>query len=82
LLFRKFVTTPMPLDINDEDLFLDQVSLREKIRTNIDRNGWNTDGGFYSSTIVRARYLVTQVREQIAELALGTGSNVTVDDLQ
>ncbi|KAK6062539.1 hypothetical protein SCUP515_13265 [Seiridium cupressi] len=81
LLFRKFITTPMPLDIKDEDLFLDQKSLIEKVRTTVDDKGWNTEGGFYSATYIRARYIMAQFREQIAEIALGNDRQATVDDL-
>ncbi|KAM0809602.1 hypothetical protein AB5N19_09946 [Seiridium cardinale] len=81
LLFRKFITTPMPLDIKDEDLFLDQKSLIEKVRTTVDDKGWNTEGGFYSATYIRARYKMAQFREQIAEIALGNDCQATVDDL-
>ncbi|KAK9414545.1 hypothetical protein SUNI508_11118 [Seiridium unicorne] len=81
LLFRKFITTPMPLDIKDEDLFLDQKSLIEKVRTTVDDKGWNTEGGFYSVTYIRARYIMAQFREQIAEIALGNDRQATVDDL-
>ncbi|ETS73302.1 hypothetical protein PFICI_14907 [Pestalotiopsis fici W106-1] len=81
LLFRKFVTTPMPLDISDQDLFLDQASLLKKIQNSVDDKGWNTNGEFFSSTIVRARYMVAQIREHIAEIALGNDSQTTADEL-
>lgn len=71
----------MPLDIKDEDLFLDQQSLLERVRTTTDKNGWNTENGFYSGTYIRARYQLALVREQIAEIALGHDCQETADDL-
>lgn len=81
LLFRKFVTTPMPLDISDQDLFLERSSLLEKIKRSVDNKGWNISGEFYSSTVVRARYMVAQIREHIAEIALGNDSQTNADEL-
>lgn len=72
----------MPLDIKDEYLFLDQESLSEKARTTVDEKGWNTEGGFYSATINRARYMLAQIREQIAEIALGNDFNASVADIR
>lgn len=81
LLFRKFVTTPMPLDISDQDLFLDQEDLLRKIESSVDSRGWSTSGEFSSSTIIRARYMVAQIREHIAEIALGHDSQISADEL-
>lgn len=71
----------MPLDIKDEDLVLDQGSLLETIKTTVDENGWNIENGFFSGTVIRARYQLALVREQIAEIALGHDCRETVDHL-
>ncbi|KAH8197694.1 hypothetical protein TruAng_008153 [Truncatella angustata] len=71
----------MPLDLEDEFLFLDQESLLEKVRTTIDEKGWDKGGGSHSSTYTRARYMMAEIREQIAEIALGNEYCATVDDL-
>lgn len=72
----------MPLDISDQDLFLERSSLLEKIKRSVDNKGWNISGEFYSSTVVRARYMVAQIREHIAEIALGNDSQTNADELQ
>ncbi|KAI1869209.1 uncharacterized protein JN550_005839 [Neoarthrinium moseri] len=82
LISQMFVTTPMPLDLKDDYFFLDHESRLEKMRTTLDEKGWNTEGGFYSSTYIRARLMLAKITEQIAVIALGTGSHTTRDDLQ
>ncbi|KAI4593136.1 hypothetical protein KJ359_010060 [Pestalotiopsis sp. 9143b] len=71
----------MPLDISDQDLFLDQEDLLKKIESSVDSRGWSTSGEFFSSTIIRARYMVAQIREHIAEIALGHDSQISADEL-
>ncbi|KAI0123391.1 hypothetical protein BJ170DRAFT_587235, partial [Xylariales sp. AK1849] len=82
LLSQKFVTTPMPLDLKDDYLFLGHEARVEKVRNTLDERGWNTEGGFYSSTYTRARFMLAKIREQIAGIALGSESHTSVEDLQ
>ncbi|RYP55434.1 hypothetical protein DL769_010176 [Monosporascus sp. CRB-8-3] len=70
LLCRRYTTTPLPLDIKDEDLFSDEATLAKAVDY-VDEKGWNTRGQLYSSTYIRARALIASIREEIFEVALG-----------
>ncbi|RYO96268.1 hypothetical protein DL766_002326 [Monosporascus sp. MC13-8B] len=70
LLCRRYTSTPLPLDIKDEDLFSDEATLAKTVDY-VDENGWNTRGQLYSSTFIRARALIASIREEIFEVALG-----------
>jgi hypothetical protein len=79
LLSYRFSSTPLPLDISDEDLLSDGGL--EKIAEDLDKNGWNTKGIIYSTTTLRARNAFMVVRGEILEMALshspeGTASRI------
>ncbi|KAH8678187.1 hypothetical protein BX600DRAFT_431479 [Xylariales sp. PMI_506] len=82
LLHRKFITTPMPLDLTDDDLFLDRDSLIRRAEETVSQNtGWNTENGLYSATYVRARGILAKFREAIAEMAVADESSTSIDDV-
>ncbi|KAH8664248.1 hypothetical protein BX600DRAFT_296113 [Xylariales sp. PMI_506] len=81
LLSQKFVTTPMPLDLKDDYLFLGYEARMHKVRTTLDERGWNTEGGLYSSTYIRARFMLAKISEDIAVIALGTDSATSIQDI-
>ncbi|KAK2601669.1 hypothetical protein QQS21_004743 [Conoideocrella luteorostrata] len=65
----RFATTPLPLDISDDELLnSDAKSLGSS--PNIDENGWNTKGQIYSVTVMRAKVMIDLVKEDILEIAL------------
>lgn len=66
LLSRKFVSTPLPLDIADEVL-LGIAPWHDGL---VDANGWNTLGKIYSTTTMRARASLGFIRDAILEIAL------------
>lgn len=69
LLSSKFATTPLPLDVSDEELLTSEgQSLAHS--PNIDRDGWNTKGEIYSVTYLRARMMLALVKEELLEIAL------------
>ncbi|RYP53083.1 hypothetical protein DL768_001860 [Monosporascus sp. mg162] len=70
LLCRRYTSTPLPLDIKDEDLFSDEATLAKTVDY-VDDKGWNTRGQVYPSTFIRARALIASIREEIFEVALG-----------
>ncbi|RYP42226.1 hypothetical protein DL767_000390 [Monosporascus sp. MG133] len=70
LLCRRYTSTPLPLDIKDEDLFSDEATLAKTVDY-VDDKGWNTRGQVYTSTYIRARALIVFIREEIFEVALG-----------
>ncbi|RYP62340.1 hypothetical protein DL771_009779 [Monosporascus sp. 5C6A] len=70
LLCRRYTSTPLPLDIKDEDLFSDEATLAKTVDY-VDDKGWNTRGQLYPSTFIRARALIASIGEEIFEVALG-----------
>lgn len=74
LLSRRYFSTPLPLDIRDED-FIDNDTLMNAVRA-LDDRGWNTDGGMYPTTVIRARCMTAFVRDELFEIALSKGSFV------
>jgi hypothetical protein len=68
LLSRRFSSTPLPLDMSDELLLKTPPTSFEDCR--VDENGWNIDGKIYPTTTLRARALLSYVRDEILEIAL------------
>lgn len=70
-LSRRFVSTPLPLDVNDYDL-LSGAKSKGSIsqRYSLNRNGWNTHGEIYGATLHRARAMLAFIRDEILEVAL------------
>lgn len=68
-LSRRFSSTPLPLDISEE-LLLSNPPLTDYSDCRVDENGWSTDGKIYLSTTLRARAMLSYVRDEILEIAL------------
>ncbi|KAK7403538.1 hypothetical protein QQX98_010717 [Neonectria punicea] len=81
LMSRRYCSTPLPLDIRDEDLASDEASLARGVQS-LDDRGWNTEGGLYLATLIRARCMIAFVRDELIEVALGKGVTVTLDHLR
>ncbi|OGM41845.1 hypothetical protein ABOM_009633 [Aspergillus bombycis] len=64
---RHYCVLKPPLDIDDD---VDPPNYERSLQM-LDSNGWNTDGKRRPSTIVRLRFLLATVREEILELHLG-----------
>ncbi|GKT43044.1 thiamine repressible genes regulatory protein thi1 [Colletotrichum spaethianum] len=77
-LSRRYVLTPLPLDISDEVLAGDEKTTA-KATSSLDAQGWNPDGALYSVTMWRARYRFMQIRDEIFEVALGAESSISGD---
>jgi hypothetical protein len=69
MLSHRYSSTPLPLDLSDEQLLSDPASLSESIGR-LDGNGWSTDGQIYSTTILRARTSFSFIRGEILDIAL------------
>lgn len=80
LLTRHYVTTPFPLDLKDEDLLADERTFRNAVATNLDPSGWDKKNGLYSSTILRARAMLSLIRDEIFEIALGKNAATTATE--
>ncbi|ROW04898.1 hypothetical protein VMCG_04902 [Cytospora schulzeri] len=70
LLSRKYMLTPLPLDLCDEVLLSDPDTIAKAVEA-LDDNGWNKDGKCYSTTIVRARRMLASVKDEVMEVSLG-----------
>ncbi|KAI1291192.1 hypothetical protein F5Y03DRAFT_400914 [Xylaria venustula] len=70
LMTSRYVITPLPLDLNDDDLKLEHTSLVDKV-SQLDPLGWNQDGGLYSTTFIRAWGMLASIREEVFQIALG-----------
>ena len=66
LMIRKYSTTPLPLDMSDEELLGDVPTLPK----HFDAAGWNTHGKILTITGTRARGMLAIVAESILEIAL------------
>lgn len=81
LLSRRYCTTPLPLDLRDEDLVADQSTLQKAVQE-LDDRGWNTKGEIYPVTLIRARRMLAAALEEVMEIALGCQVCVTLDELR
>lgn len=81
LLNRRYCTTPLPLDLRDEDLVADDSTLQKAVRE-LDDRGWNTKGEIYPVTLIRARRMLAAALEEVMEIALGCQVCVTLDQLR
>jgi hypothetical protein len=80
LISRRYVTTPLPLDISDEVLLGDETT-RARAVDALDEKGWGKEGHLYSTTIIRARSILAYNRDEIFEIALGHSGETSVEDL-
>ncbi|KAI1642089.1 uncharacterized protein F4817DRAFT_353898 [Daldinia loculata] len=74
LISSRYSSTPIPLDISNEDLFSDHGTFMKAI-SRLDDEGWNTDGEIYPSTNIRARAIIAVIREEIFKIALDHRQN-------
>jgi len=80
LLAWKYCTTPLPLDLDDEQLLSKSADLKQTFQ-NLDRYGWNKRPQLRASTILRARTMIAIAREEILEIALGRAEFYTCDSI-
>lgn len=78
LLVRKFVSTPLPLDLSNEALLAGGDVLDAAV-SKLDTNGWNTEGKILPVTRLRARTMLSYIRDAILEIALGDLQDVSTD---
>ena len=73
-LSHRYCRMEVPLDLSDEQLFLEGAELEAAI-AQLDSNGWNTTGTINRTTWRRAWFEYCRIREDILEIALGTGED-------
>lgn len=71
MLSYRYNSTPLPLDLSDEQLLADPISLAQSVGR-LDANEWSTDGEIYSTTILRARTSLSVVRGEMLDIALSS----------
>ncbi|RTE83237.1 hypothetical protein BHE90_002248 [Fusarium euwallaceae] len=81
LLTGNFYSTPMPLDISDEDLCSDHATLMRAFNS-LDHHGWNTAGEIYPTTIIRVRHMIAIIRDELIHVALDNRRPVDPSQLQ
>lgn len=77
MLSRRFVSTPLPLDLSDEVL-LGITPWRDDL---VDEFGWNTAGKIYSSTLLRARAQMGFIRDSILSFNLQAEGAINIPEL-
>lgn len=80
LLGRRYFSTPLPLDIRDEDLLADQETLTRAVQA-LDEHGWNRNGELHSATLTRARVQIAVIKDEMLEIALENSSKVSINSL-
>ncbi|KAL7931873.1 fungal-specific transcription factor domain-containing protein [Trichoderma chlorosporum] len=68
-LSRRFSSTPLPLDMSEE-LILSSPPPADYGECRVDEDGWSLDGRIYFTTTLRARTMLSYVRDEILEIAL------------
>ncbi|KAI1439884.1 hypothetical protein F5Y02DRAFT_424790 [Annulohypoxylon stygium] len=80
LIASRYSSTPLPLDISDKDLFSDHATFMKAVGC-LDERGWNTDGGIYHATRIRARAIIARLREELFEIALANDQVASIETL-
>ncbi|KAH7310917.1 hypothetical protein B0I35DRAFT_358349 [Stachybotrys elegans] len=80
LLARRFCSLPLPLGLDDATLLSDKETFQRHVHL-LDPDGWNVDGRFHYSSLLRARMMVALLRDEILEVGLGSSGNHQVDDI-
>lgn len=80
LLTRRFFSMRLPLDLDDITLLSDQETFQRQLHR-IDADGWNMDGRFHSSSLLRVRMMVALIRDEILEVVLDQSGNNALDDI-
>lgn len=70
-LSHRYCKMEMPLDLSDDELFLEGAELDAVLAT-LDPNGWNTRGNLNRCTWIRVWFQHCRLREDILEIALGS----------
>ncbi|KAJ6440160.1 N-terminal binuclear Zn cluster-containing/DNA binding domain-containing protein [Purpureocillium lavendulum] len=81
LIGHRYASTPLPLDIQDQHLIAGDEAISRALES-LDERGWNTDGGLYASTSLRARLMIALIRDELIEIALGKWRQTRFDKLQ
>lgn len=67
----KYCDFDLPLDLSDDQLFLNEQSL-EVVLNGLDSEGWNCQGHLYPATVIRMRHILSTLGDKMLELSLGS----------
>ncbi|KAF7561652.1 hypothetical protein G7046_g2494 [Stylonectria norvegica] len=81
LLTRRFCSMKLPLDLDDAILLSDRDTFETYVSHSLDANGWNVDGLFHSSSLLRVRMMVALIRDEILELGQSNSGTYAADDI-
>ncbi|PLB46007.1 hypothetical protein P170DRAFT_512605 [Aspergillus steynii IBT 23096] len=81
LLPLAFFSTPPPLDLRDEDLASDETTLMQAVEL-LDDRGWKLSGDVYPATLIRARYTIAVIRDELLCMALHKHRPVDIEQLR
>lgn len=79
-LSRRYMLTPLPLDLDNDVLLGYKASLSQAMQQ-LNAAGWNKNGVMTSSTIYRARTAIAFLKDELLEIAMGHGLERTVETL-
>lgn len=82
ILGQKYISTPLPLDIDDSDLYEDPETLAQIVIDTVNERGWNKEGKIFSSTFVRGRAILASIRAEIFEASLATNNVVSIERIE
>ena len=68
---RRYGSCQLPLDLSDHQLLADEASI-EIALSKLDSSGWNTSQVLCNASLLRAKCRLSQHREEVLELALGS----------
>ena len=71
-LSHRYCKMEVPLDLSDDQICLEGAEL-EAVLSTLDSNGWNTSGNLHRTTWLRVWVQHCRIREDILEIALGSG---------
>lgn len=77
---RRYMRTPMPLDLTDEELIADRAA-RQRAVSALDPDGWRQDGEILPTTVWRSRHSVATFRDEVIELALENRQETSLEHL-
>jgi hypothetical protein len=80
ILASHYCSTTLPLDICNTTLLHGKPNqISDFLSLGVDEEGWNTEGKIYSTTPLRARGLIAQLREEILAIALNQRERNSLD---
>ena len=80
-LSQKFVHLQLPLDLPEDALFQPQEDLARAV-SQLDPNGWNSNGEIYFVTIHRGIQVLSRYLEEIIEIALSINLDISPQQIE